>query len=104
MIYSVIMLSCSHKTRKVPSTESKTRTGSRSPLAAPVPPEYVEHKMPPPTSRIQRDALSGHSGFPTSCASHVMPLRRKKAGEPPADAGMPTSKVAYKHRGSSHSI
>ena len=88
MIYGIIMLSRSRKTHKVPSTESKTHTGSRFPLTAPVPPEYVQHKLPLPASTTQRDAPAGRSGLPTGCTLHVMPLREKRAGEPPADAGV----------------
>lgn len=46
MIYSIIMLSRSHKTDKIPSTESKIHTGSCFPLTAPVPPGSMQHKLP----------------------------------------------------------
>lgn len=91
MIYSIIMLSRSHKTHKVPSTESKTHTGSRFPLTAPVPPEYTQHKLHLPTSTTQRDGLAGRSGLPTGCMLHVVPLREKRDGEPLADAGVPAT-------------
>lgn len=50
MIYSIIMLSCSHKTHKGPSTETKAHTDACFPLTAPVPPENVQQELPLPAS------------------------------------------------------
>lgn len=68
MIYSIIILSRSHKTHKVPSTESKTHTGSDTfLLTAAVSLEYVQHKLPLFTSTTQCDALAGLSGLSSGC-------------------------------------
>lgn len=50
MIYNIIMLSCSHKTHKGPSTETKAHTDACFPLTAPVPPENVQQELPLPAS------------------------------------------------------
>lgn len=91
MIYSIIMLSHSHKTHKVPSTESKTHTCSCFPLPTPISLVYTQYQQPFSASVTQRNALAGCCEVPIDCTLHVMPLGERRAGKPPADAEVPAT-------------
>lgn len=116
MIYSIIMLSCSHKTHKGPSTETKAHTDACFPLTASVPPENVQQELPLPAfpclslpfpaPTTQHHTLAGHSVLSTSCTLHLilhmMDLREKRAEKLLAHMGVPAIwQGAFKCHGSS---
>lgn len=79
MIYSIIMLSHSHKTHKVPSTESKTHTCLCFSLTTPASLKYTQHPQPLPTSTTLCNALAccRKVPMPIGCALHsISPSER----------------------------